>query len=133
MFLQPREIFFRASGVHDEQKVLVADPINNQVINNASALIEEKTVLTRTHIEFVDVVCEHRVEPIARARSTDDKLSHVRNIEDANAVSDGLVFSNDAGVLNWHEPTGEWNHFCAQPHMLVVKRRFSLCDFAHAP
>jgi hypothetical protein len=29
MFLQPREIFFRASRVYDEQKLLLADPINN--------------------------------------------------------------------------------------------------------
>jgi hypothetical protein len=32
--------------------------------------------------------------------------------------------------LHRHQPAGEWNHLCAEPHVLVVKRR---SFFAHAP
>src|SRR5207248_10132766 len=64
-------------------------------------------------------------------RAIDDKLSHVRNVEDAEGVSYGLMFINDAGVLNRHQPAGEWNHFCAEPHVFVIKRRFSRRVFNH--
>ena len=80
-----------------------------------------------------DVIRQHRVEPCARACPVRDQLSHVRNIEDADVVSHGLMFLDDAGVLHRHEPAAERNHFRAEPHMFIVKRRFLRRGFAHAP
>src|SRR6266478_9387514 len=133
MFLQPAEILICACGVYDEQKRFISDSIRDQVIDDAAPLIKEERVLAHSDTEFVDVVCEHRVEPLSRAQSIDNKLAHVRNIEDADVVSHCLMFLNDAGVLHRHEPSGEGNHFRAQPHVLVVKRCFFGCGFAHGP
>lgn len=43
------------------------------------------------------------------------------------------MFLHDARVLDRHQPTGERNHFRAQPHMLVVQRRFFLVGLGHGP
>ena len=131
MFLQPCEIVFRASRVDDKQKLLIANPVNDQVINDAASLVKEKSVLAHADIEFVDVVCQHGVKPFPGARSFHNQLSHVRNVEDADRVSHSLMFLHDAGVLHRHEPPSEWNDFRAQPHMLVVKRCFFRCGFSH--
>ena len=76
---------------------------------------------------FVSIVFSH-----ARSRRpADNQLSHVRNVEDADVVSHGLMFLDDACVLHRHEPSAERNDFRAAPHMLVVKRRRFSRGFTH--
>ena len=88
--------------------------------------------MTCSDIEFVDVVCEHGVEPFARAASFDNQLAHVRNVENADFASHGLMLVDDAGVLHRHEPSRERHNFRAKPHVFIVKWSPSLCGFAHA-
>ena len=61
------------------------------------------------------------------------QLSHVRNIEDADVVSHGLMFLDNACVLNRHSPPGERNHSRAEPNMFIVECRFLWGIFGHAP
>ena len=131
MILQPGEVFVPSSRVDDEQKFLLVDPVNDQIINDSASLVKEKSVLAHAYLEFVDIVCQHDVEPSAGARSFDDQLPHVRNVEDADVVSHSLMFLDNARVLHRHEPSGEWNHLRAQPHMLAVKRRLAVFAVRH--
>src|SRR5439155_2921817 len=117
MTLQPREIFVRARRVYDQQKFLLANPINDEVINDSPALVQQKVVLTRADIELADVICEHGVEPFARVCSVHNQLSHVRDIKDANVVSYRLMFLDDARVFHRLEPPGERNLFRAAPKL----------------
>jgi len=59
-------------------------------------------------------------------------LTHVRNIEDPNVVSHGLMFPDDACVLDRHEPAAERNNFRAALDMFFVQWRGFLLGFAHA-
>jgi hypothetical protein len=120
MSIQPIEIFINARRIYHEQKFLVADPINDQVINNSAGVVQQESVLADPDLQFVDIIGQHRVEPLARGRSLDDKLAHMRNVEDADVVSHGLVFLDDAGVLHRHEPAAEGNYPGSAPHMLFV-------------
>ena len=52
-----------------------------------------------------------RVEPFARAASFDDQLAHVRNVENADIVSHGLMLLDDARVLHRHEPSARTAQF----------------------
>jgi hypothetical protein len=132
VFLQPRKVFRCARSIYDQQKFLFPNPINDQVINNAATLVQQKGVLARPDIELVDVICEHGVEPFARAGSLQNQLSHVRNIEDSGMISHGLMFLDDARVLHRHEPPGERNHSGAEPNVFFVKRCLPRLNFAHA-
>jgi hypothetical protein len=132
MLLQPREIFIDFGGIDDEQKFCVAGSVNEQVINHTAVIIQQKSVLPLTDVQFGNVIGQHSVEPVARAVSRDDELSHVGNIEHSHRVSHALVFIHDAGVLHRHEPAAERDHSRSQPHMFVVKRRFFLGGTAHA-
>src|SRR5207244_6643308 len=84
------------------------------------------------NIEFVDVICEHGVEPFARTCSVHDQLSHVRNVEDPDIFPHGLMFVDDACVLHRHEPSSEGNHSRAELNMFFVKWRFFWRTSAHA-
>jgi hypothetical protein len=48
----------------------------------------------------------------------------VRNIKDADIVSNDLMFLDDARVLDRHEPLSEGNDSRAEPNMFFVKGRF---------
>jgi hypothetical protein len=111
---------------------LVADPISDQVVDDTAALVEQKSVLALADLQLVDVVCQHCVQPFARARSIDNQLAHVRNVEHADVVSHGLMFLHDAGVLHGHEPARERHHLRAAPNVFVVKGRLFLRNFSHS-
>src|SRR6266480_689321 len=131
MALQPRKIVLRACRVYDREKFLFANLVNDEVINDASPLIQQEGVLTRSNIELADVICEHGIEPFARAGSLHDQLPHVVNIEDSHIVSDGLMFLDDVRVLHRHEPPGERNHSRAEPNVLVAKGCLFLLALGH--
>ena len=52
MALQPCEILVRSRRVYDQQKFLLANSINNQVIDDATTLVQQKRVLTGSNIEL---------------------------------------------------------------------------------
>ena len=131
MSLQPRDVFIRARRVDDEEKFLVADSVRDQVINDPASVVEQKSILPGADIQLVDVIRQHRIEPVARAASIDNHLSHVRNVEHADVLSHGAMFFDDARVLHWHEPAAKSDHLRAAPHMLVVKRSAFLPSVAH--
>jgi hypothetical protein len=132
MPFQPGKIFLNLRGINDEQKFQLADSIENQIINDAAVIIEEKSVLPLTDVQVRYIIGQQAVEPVTRIISRDDELSHVRNIEHADCVSHGLMFIHDAGVLHRHEPAAEGDHSCAKPYVFLVKRRLFLGGFAHA-
>src|SRR5438132_13403015 len=102
MILQPDKIFLPSRRVDDQQKFLLADSIDDQVINNAATLVEQKRVLPHADTELVDVVCEHDVEPFAGACSFDYQLPHLLNVEDADVVSHSLMLLDYTPVLYTH-------------------------------
>src|SRR5216684_1031803 len=132
MSIQPFEIFVRARCVHDEEKFFVADAIRNQVVDDSAAFLQQKSVLALANLQLVDVVGQHRIQPTARIAVIDDQLAHVRNVEHADVLSDGLMFFHNAGVLNRHQPSGERHHLRAASYVLVVKRRLFLRGFGQA-
>ena len=111
MILQPCEIVFRASRVDDKQKLLIADPVNDQIVNDTASLVKEKSVLPHADLKLVDVVGKHGVQPFACPASFGNQLSHVRNVEDADTISHSLMFLDNAGVLHRHEPTRRMEPF----------------------
>ena len=122
MFLQPGEIFIGARRVYDQKKSFRSRPVNNQVIDDATALIEEKRVLATADFQFVDIVGQHLIQPGAHARPRRNQLAHMGNIEDAGVLPDGLMLVHDAGVLDRHDPIAKRDHLRAEPHMLIVER-----------
>src|SRR5207237_9582286 len=100
--LQPGKIFFRARGVYHQQKSVLACPVNDQVVNDSAALVQQESVLTHADIEFVHVIREHRVEPggggalaadfLRRGLRSYEQLSHVRCVEYYHIVSHLLIF-----------------------------------------
>src|SRR5438045_9476713 len=91
MRFQPRKIFLDLRGIDDEQKFRLADSIKNQIINDAAVIIEEKSVLPLTDVQLRYIISQHGIEPVARAISREDEMHHMRNIENYDGVSEGVM------------------------------------------
>ena len=102
------------------------------MVDNSTALVQQKSVVALADRELLDVVRQHRIQPRACTGSDNAKLAHVRDIEDPDIVSDRLMFLDDAAVLHWHQPASERHHLRAAFYMLVVKRRFLRRGVGHA-
>lgn len=53
--------------------------------------------------------------------ATDDELAHVGDVEDADVLADGVMFSDEAGVLDRHFPTGERNQTSSECEVILVE------------
>src|SRR6266852_291441 len=103
------------------EKLGDARPLNRDATKMSAAVSE------------TNIICTMSIQPPARIAVIDDQLAHVRNVEHADVLSDGLMFFHNAGVLNRHQPSGERHHLRAASYVLVVKRRLFLRGFGHAP
>ncbi len=112
--LQPRHVRFDPRGVDDEQINLVGKPVGVEVVNDAAAFVAHQGVLALAGRELADVVGQHVIEEIRRARAADGDFAHVRDVENAGGVADGEMFLDDAGVLHGHFPAAEINQLRAQ-------------------
>ena len=123
MRAQPRKILVNLRSVHDEQPLVVADAVDDEVVNHAAALVEHQRVLPAADGEFLDVIGEHPVQPRGGTVAAREKLPHVRNIEDAQRSADGMMFGDDACVLHGHVPTAKADHFTTETDVFGVERR----------
>src|SRR2546423_4791796 len=131
MLLQPREVFTSPRRIDDEQELFRRGPVNNQVVNDPTAVVEEKRVLPRADLELVDVIREHLVQPRACSGPGRLQLPHVRDVENAHVFPDRLVLVDNAAVLHRHDPVAERDHLRAEPHMLLVEWRLFWRGFSH--
>ena len=131
MLLQPGEIFLGARGVDHEKEFLIRRAINDQVIDDSTALVQQKSILAGADFELVDVVGQHAIQPTRGRRTRRRQLTHVRNIEDADVVPHRLMFLGNAGVLHRHEPAAERNNLRAQLAVLLIKRSGFRVAVAH--
>ena len=119
---QPVAVGVDAGRVHDQQDVVVAEPVGDQVVDRAAALVQEQRVLRPAGADPVDVVREHALDERDRLGAADLELAHVRDVEDAGVIAHRQVLGDDALVLHRHLPSGEGNHPSSGGHVAVVER-----------
>ena len=94
-------------GIAYDEEAHGIEPVDVGVIDDAAVVVAEERVVAAAFIQRRDVVghgAAHRARGIGAG---DEEAAHVRDIEDAGAVSDGVVLFDDAPVLDGHRPSGE--------------------------
>ena len=99
------------------------EPVEDHVVDDPAALVRDERVLRLAGLEPVDVVRERRLQQVARGRSLDLELAHVRDVEDARVRAHRLVLRDHALVLDRHLPAGERDHARAECDVAVVEGR----------
>jgi hypothetical protein len=121
--LQPLEVRTRVRRVDDEQVPELGDPVGDQVVDDAAALVREQRVLRLSVADLREVVREERLEKRRHLGPLDLDLAHVRDVEDAAVGPHRPVLRDHALVLHGHLPAGERNHASAGGDVPLVERR----------
>jgi hypothetical protein len=106
---QPTGDLGRVGGVRDEQHVVVAVAVRDEVVDHAAGVVAAQRVLGLAGADAVEVAGQAAVEGGRGAGAPHPDLAQVRHVEDAHAGADRRVLAQDPapGVLQRHEPAAE--------------------------
>ena len=111
-------------GVHDEQVLVGAEPVEIGVVDGAAGLVADDGVLRFADLEGGRVVGEHALQKGQRAGPADHEATHVGDVEQAGVPARGQVLGDDAaGVLDGHLPAGELDDPAAGGDVALVESR----------
>ena len=71
--------------VHDQEVVVVAAAVDDQVVHDSPAFVREERVLRVAGSDPIEIVGEPRLQVLTGAVAGDSKLAHVRDVEDSCA------------------------------------------------
>ncbi len=101
---------------------MLLDPVDDQVVDDAPALVGQQRVLGGPDLDLAQVVREQRLEQVDRVHALDLELAHVGDVEDAAVLPDGAMLGDDALVLDGHLPAGEGHEAGPGGDVPVVER-----------
>ena len=85
---QPVAVVVDTGRVDDKQEMVVVEPVGDQVVDRAAALVEEEGVLRLADVDAAQVVREHRLEGLQRGGAAHLELAHVAHVEDARVLDE---------------------------------------------
>ena len=110
-------------GVANDE-ITLTRPVNQHVVDQATAAIGHQRVLDLTDLKVRDVVGGDVLDPFEGVGAVEFQAAHVADVEEAGTVPHGLVLLDDRRVLDRHQPPAEFDHPAAKGLMGGEKRRF---------
>lgn len=119
----------RVGRVGDEEDVVVAADVGDEVVDDAAVVLAAHRVLGLTGTDAAQVVGEARVDEVDRAdvagTTADAGLAEVAHVEETDALAHRRVLGDDTatGVLDRHLPPAEVGHLGAEGDVTVMDGR----------
>jgi CBS-domain-containing membrane protein len=99
---------------------------HHQIVENAAAVIEQLRVADSVKRMRGDVGRRQLLEAFRRFGSFEERLTHMRDVEEAGSGARMQMLSENAGrILHRHVIAGEGNHARAKLDVQRVKRRLT--------
>jgi hypothetical protein len=105
------EIFFLIRGVDAEKHIAIGEAMDEDIVNSAAVFVQQRGIVGLPRFEFGGVVGGDVVDKVEGLRAADFDFAHVAHVEQADGGADGVVFFDDAGVLDGHVPAAKIDHF----------------------
>ena len=125
----PVEILLARPGIDDEQVFVFAETMHDDVVNKRALGIKKSGVLRLPDRQTTRVVHGNVLDGRQRLRSREADVTHVADVEDADAGAHRVVLGHDAAggrVFDGHVPAIEFNHLGA--HLAVDGVQRGLAD-----
>ena len=121
LLLHPGPVLVDVGGVDNEEIVVLAHAVDQQVVDRSAVLVAHHAVENLSHRCATDVVGKDVLHIALSIFALDGDFAHVADVEDAAAGAHSLVLVGDVGVLYGHVESGEGRHQRAQCHVFVVQ------------
>ena len=120
---QMGEVGGAARGIGDHEQTL-GHAAGDQIVEGAAPIVGEYGVAQAALGETRDVARHQALESFGRARTADQHLGHVRDVEQRRGGAAVPVLGHDAGrVVHRQRPAGEVDQLAAELEVQVVERR----------
>ena len=121
LLANPCHVLVDVARIDDQEILLLAAAVNQQVVDRAAVLVEHHAVEDGAVGEGADIVGEDMVHKLLSLRAGDEHLAHVAHVEDAGPVAHRVVLLDDSGILDGHVKTGKRAHLGALCHVVAVQ------------
>jgi hypothetical protein len=124
------EVILLPRGVDDNVEPAIHARVgragDHQIVDDAAILVQQLRVTLLARFKRPDVGRNQRFHCACgggEVRATEERLSHVGDVEQTGLAARVVVFGDDAcGVLHRHFVAGERHHACAERNVGAVKR-----------
>ena len=124
MLLHPGPVLVDVGRVDDEEEVLLAHLVDQQVVDGASVFVAHHAIVYLSYRRLGDVVGEDVLHVALGILAANRHFAHVRHVEHACMFSHGLMLLGYAALIQKrHVETAKLYHRSIQQHVLVVKAR----------
>ena len=107
MLLHPRPILINIGGIDDEEEVVVAHLIDQQVVDSAAILIAHHTIIYLTHRSARYVVGKDVLHIAFSILATNRHFTHVTDVKESYLLTHCHVFWRNTCILNRHDKTAK--------------------------
>ena len=103
VLLHPSHVLVDVCCVDDEEEIVLAHLIDQQVIHRSAVRIEHHTIIYLSDGCSGDVVREDVLNVALSVGTRDAHFAHVTHVEDAAMLAYGIVLVGDVRVLDGHD------------------------------
>ena len=107
---QGGKIAFRTGGVDHQEKAVLGQPVDNEVVKHAAPFIQQEAVTASALPKRVQIMGHGEGELFRSVFSLKHELPHVADIKNGSPGSGMSVFCQNSFVLDGHVPSGERSH-----------------------
>ena len=121
MSAHPFHILVDVGGIDDEEEIVLAHAVDEQVVHGSTILIAHHAVEDFSVGSPCNIIGEDVVDIALCVRPCNSYLSHVGYVEYATVISYGLMLIYDRRVLDGHVVAAKGRYQSTECHVLVVK------------
>ena len=121
----PLVVLLAGAGVDDQQVVVVAEFVHQDVVDKRSLGIEHGRVLRLARGQLGGIVHGEGLDRRQRARTAELNIAHMADVKEPYAGADRHVLRGNAGVLDRHVPAAEIDHFGSESPVETMESGFA--------
>ena len=123
VLLHPSPVFVDVRRIDDEEEIILAQLIHQQVIDGSAVLVAHHSIIDFAHGGTSHIVGKYMLHIAFRIGTLHRDLTHVRDIKQSYMFTNGHVLRSDTAILiqQRHIKASKRHHRGTQRQMFVVQ------------
>ena len=121
LLLHPSPVLIDVGSIDDEEEIIFAHLIDQEVVHRTAILIAHHTIIYLTNGSIGDIICKDVLHITLCIFALYRDLSHVRDVKETTLMSHGQVLQLNVLILNGHAEIGKRCHECPFCDMSLIE------------